>query len=65
MDDREVNPLRSAQLKVGSEVVFGDKYLAKFRLQDRPDAPASAPASAPAASPDAKIGDEAGVADVE
>ena len=61
MDDREVNPLRSAQLKVGSEVVFGDKYLAKFRLQDRPDAPASAPAAAP----DAMVGNEAGVADVE
>ncbi|KAK9827293.1 hypothetical protein WJX81_001312 [Elliptochloris bilobata] len=63
VDEREVNPLRSAKLKVGSEVVFGDKYLAKFQLVDRPDAPVTAPVTP--ASADAKVGDEAGVADTE
>jgi len=41
-------------------------FLAKFQLQDRPDGPVSIPVSGSAAkAAEAKIGDEAGVADIE
>ncbi len=43
-----------------------DMFLAKFQLQDRPDGPVSIPVSGSAAkAAEAKIGDEAGVADIE
>ncbi len=43
-----------------------DMFLAKFQLQDRPDGPVSIPVSTSAAkAAEAKIGDEAGVADLE
>lgn len=44
-------------------LVYRDMFLAKFQLQDRPDAPVSQRVSTTSA--DAKVGDEAGVADVE
>ncbi|EFN51446.1 hypothetical protein CHLNCDRAFT_140170 [Chlorella variabilis] len=47
IDGEELEATQAAELKPGSEIVFGDKYIAKFRLDVVEDAPP--PAEAPAA----------------
>lgn len=35
IDDEELVPLRAVEMSVGTEVTFGDMFLAKFRLEER------------------------------
>jgi pSer/pThr/pTyr-binding forkhead associated (FHA) protein len=51
LDGQELEPTQAVEVGVGQEVVFGDKYLAKFRLDAEEDAPAAPAAEAPAAEP--------------
>ncbi|KAL4452604.1 hypothetical protein ABPG75_008266 [Micractinium tetrahymenae] len=47
VDGEELEPMKATALAVGSTVVFGDKYLAAFRLDFVPDPePGPAPAAA-------------------
>lgn len=37
VDGKELGPMDNIEVEVGSEVIFGDMYLAKFRLDEVPD----------------------------
>lgn len=35
LDDEELVPLRATEMPVGTEITFGDMFLAKFKLEER------------------------------
>jgi pSer/pThr/pTyr-binding forkhead associated (FHA) protein len=37
VDGKELGPMDNIEVEIGSEVIFGDMYLAKFRLDEMPD----------------------------
>jgi pSer/pThr/pTyr-binding forkhead associated (FHA) protein len=37
VNDEELVPMRSQEVPIGAEVIFGDIFLAKFLLEEQPD----------------------------